>query len=100
MGAVLHMAIIIHGAPCLVSPRSERREGKMKKRKEGAVRRKCGRKSLSSHACSLTRRRRTRQSAPGVRDPGSAEFPPLIGGTESREWARRVGLVVAVGGGS
>lgn len=38
MGAVLHMAIIIHGAPCLVSPRSERREGKMKKRKEGAVR--------------------------------------------------------------
>lgn len=41
-----------------------------------------------------------RQSAPGVRDPGSAEFPPLIGGTESREWARRAGVVVAaVGGG-
>lgn len=56
--------------PAWFPPRSERREGKMKKRKEGAVRRKCGRKSLSSHACSLTRRRRTRQSAPGVRDPG------------------------------
>lgn len=89
MVAVLHVAIIIHGAPCLVSPRSERREGKMKKRKEGAVWRKCGRKSLSSHACSLTRRRRRTQSAPGVRDLGSAELPPLIGGTESCEWVRR-----------
>lgn len=98
MGAVLHMAIIIHGAPCLVSPRSERREGKMKKRKEGAVWRKCGRKSLCSHACSRTRRRRMRQSAPGVRDLGSAELPPLIGGTESREWARKVGVVAAAGG--
>lgn len=58
-----------------------RRKGK-KKEKEGAVWRKCGRKSLSFPTCSLTRRRRMRQLTPGVREPGSAELPPLIVGRQ------------------